>query len=421
MGTRSDVFLDEISTISNNEQSNEYFLKSLEKIESFGEEYIRIYLWSLINALDSKVGCSVYDEDKDCFKKWWGKLWRLSIENEDFLEQDSSDFSFGALNSKLGKLSHSIFRILWNKFPEEILKNEKIPEDIKKYFQVILKGGIKINPSVAFHFGYYLWTLWFLDKEWVIKNLKPLMNWNKKETICKVLWAGYLHNPRWILDFLSDFKNELFQLILNKGEFYKTEQTGIYTIGCRENIADALLITTGGREIENIFTPEENVKIVQNMDKDILEYLSRKIWILLKDSEDEFNLWSKKIEPWIKQFWPPQIELRTPEIAQNLSLAVLHCGEKLPEAFNLLEDKIKGIIQKNNNDIAHHIENNKKELKQIFNYPEQLLQILKWNFPENKILYYYDKKIKKILDELKSNFLKIEKNADYIELSEKLY
>ena len=415
------VFISELSTIKNIEKSNNYFLNSLQKIKNFESDFFKTNLWSLIYALEQK-GKFLYHNDKTTFKKWWNKLWDLNIKDTEF--QFDSDISFNALNSHLGKLTQIIFQVLWSKFSDrKIKRDEKIPEEIKTYFQIIITQGSLKEPSVLYHFGSYLWDLWFLDKEWALKNLKKLIDWNQKENLCKALWTGWLYHPKWCPDFLDDFKNEIFQLILNRKKFYKTDEENVSRQGFSENIASILFITTGGRESKNIFTNAEIRKLIQSMDTDILEPLSRQMWKDLEDSKNKSSiLWSEKIKPWIEKFWSSRLNVKRSEIAENLSFLILCCGDKLPEAFNLLKDKIKGVIQRNNEYISHYIiKKMNKELNYIFDYPTELLQILTWNFPKDKIQFYKeDEEIKQILEKLKEKDSSIEQNSKYKKLYEKL-
>ena len=415
------IFISEVSMMTDAKKSNSYFLKSFQKIENFENGFFKKYLWSLIHGFNMKGGL-IYFTDKERFKKWWNKLWSLSMKDDNY--STYSDVSGGALNSHLGKLSQSIFYILWSHFSDrKMKKNEKLPEEIKAYFKVIIKQGSLKDSSVLYHFGSYLWDLWSLDKEWVKTNLIELMDWSQKENLCKAFWTGWLYHPKWCPDFLYDFKNEIFQLILNRKKFYKTNQKNVNEQEFCENIASILFIATGGREVKNIFTDEELKKLIQSMDTNILESLSRQIWQVLEDSGDKSsNLWSEKIKPWIENFWPPQTKLQTSKIAENLSNLILCCGDKLPEAFNILKDKIGGMIQNNNDYISRYIiRKMDKELKYVFGYPEELLQILNWNFPKDQINQYMGgKEITKILEKLKQNYPEIEKNPDYKKLSEKL-
>ena len=415
------VFISEVSMITDAKKSNNYFLKSFQKIENFESGFFKGCLWSLTHGFNMKGGL-IYSKDKERFKKWWYKLWNLSIRDKKC--HNDSDISSRALNSPLGKLSQSIFYILWSHFSDrKMKKNEKLPEEIKTYFKAIIKQGSLKDSCVFYHFGSYLWNLWFLDEEWVNTNLIELMNWNEKENLCKALWTGWLYHPQWSPDFLLDFKNEIFQLILNRKKLYKTNQQNVNEQEFCENIASIILIASGGREIENIFTDEELKKLIQSLDTDILEALSREIWRFLEDSGNKSsNLWSEKIKPWIDNFWPQQTELQTSKIAENLSNLILCCGDKLPEAFNILKDKIGGMIQNNNDYISRYIiRKMDKELKYVFGYPEELLQILNWNFPKDQINQHMGgKKIKQILKKLKQKHPEIEKNPDYKKLSEKV-
>ncbi|MDE0092602.1 MAG: hypothetical protein OXN83_04895, partial [Oligoflexia bacterium] len=415
------IFISEVSSIKNKEEGNNYFLNSLQKIKKFENDFFKKNLWSLIYALEQKSRF-LYHNDKTAFKKWWNKLWDLSIKDTEF--HFDSDISLNALNSHLGKLTQSIFQVLWSKFSDKKMKrNEKITEEIKAYFEIIITKGSLKDPSVLYHFGSYLWDLWFLDKEWISKKLKKLMDWNQKENLCKALWIGWLYYPKWCPDFLDDFKSEIFQLILNRKKFYKTNQENVYKQGFSENIASILFITTGGRESKNIFTNTETRKLIQSMDTDVLEPLSRQMWKDLEDSKNKSSiLWSEKIKPWIEECWSSRLNLKNPKTAENLSFLILHCGNKLPKTFNLLKDKIEGVIQRNNEYISHYIiKKMNKELNYIFDYPTELLQILNWNFPKDRINEYMGgKEIKQILEKLKEKDSSIEQNSKYKKLSEKL-
>ena len=302
-------FISKISVITDTQKSNDYFLKSFKKIMNYSDEFFKKCLWSLIDGLNLK-GVLIYHKDKEVFKKWWNRLWNLSITEE---ESNNNDISFSALNSHLGKLSQSIFRILWSQFPNgKITKNRKIPKDIKEYFYPIIQEGKERNPSALFHFGSDLSQLWYLDREWTIKNLKPLMNWDKQKKFSyknkpirplsssaknsqfqnltktfkpsksawRALWQGYLFYNMFLgPDFLEDFKEEFFQLVLNYEQVLSNSNDSEYL----SNVARIFFVTTGGREIQNIFTKKEVSQLIQKIGIDILEPLS---WIMWRDLED---------------------------------------------------------------------------------------------------------------------------------------
>ena len=450
------IFVFEASVMTDKNKGQEWVLKVFDKIENFSDDFLKKCLWWLIRALNMKDGL-IYYENKEFFEKWWQRLWNLSIKEK---YDKTSDIPSKALNSNLGKLSESIIQILWRQFPDDKIKeNAKIPEDIKKYFEIILQSKEEKNVSALFHFGSDLSQLWYLDREWTIEKLKPLMNWEDKfktssnrnkptdplpyssvntfgvsvqdspldEDAIGALWQGYLFYNMFLgADFLEDFKEEFFWLLLN----YKKIITGIHKTNYIEHIAEILFITTGGRDIENIFSEEEFKKLAQNLDVDILEVLARYIWILLKDTESNktSNLWSEKIKPWIEKIWPDQTNKMSSKIAEFLSLIILNCGDELPEAFDVLKDKIEEVIKHNSDFIVYciietnsdleHVYNQK--LEHIYNYPKELLQILNWNFPENNIYYNYDEKMKLILNKLKEKYPDIEQDENYGHLYKKL-
>ena len=416
------AFLNGITNISDTQKSNEYLKKALKKIENKSDEFIKQCLQSLIDTWDLKNE-PVYYKDRQYFEKWWKRLWNLSIKNTKNFKLDDSNFSMSTcISTKLGKLSQFIFHSLWSGSDKTV---SKIPEEIKKYFYTIIKTGAKVNPSVMFHFGFYLCKLWCLDREWTKKNIKPLMDWEKDKNIPRALWEGYTYHIQLNHDFLSDFKTEFFHLFLNAKNLYKTSSDNQDNKNRCHAVADLFLIATGGKWHVNIFTKEETKKLKIVLDKELLKYLSKKIWDLLKDSGGKSSSLWKKIKPWIEEFWPHQNNMKTPETAENLSFVILYCGDKLPEAFKLLEYKIKGIIKKNHYPIirrlAGAVKDNKNPPDCIFNYPKELLELLYWNLPELKILYSFDgKKLKIILDKLKNKHPDIEQNENYNKLLEKI-
>ena len=406
------AFIVEASMMTDAEQSKKYFLKSFEKTEKFSDDFFKKCLEALIYGFNAKGGL-IYSQNKERFRKQWTRLWDLSV--KDSSSDSSFAPSFEALNSHLGRLSESIFHALWS---QKIPRDGNIPEDIREYFQIIIQEGTK-EPSVFYHFGSYLWNLWLLDKQWVKENIKPLMRWDSKMNICKALWTGYLPRRKLGPNFLSDFKNEFFQLVLNRDKLYRTED--IYKDKYCESVADIFFIASGGEKITNIFTKDETAKLIQSMDTSILESLAEIIKNLLRDSGDKSAaLWSEKIKPWVEKFWPPQKNLKTPRTAELLSFAILHCGDKLPEAFEFLKDKIEGVITKNYSYIGHYI--NKQAPPYVFNYPDELLQLLNWNFPGERIILPNDaEKLKEVLNKIKDKHPEAAQTADYKKLLDKLY
>ena len=116
--------------------------------------------------------------------------------------------------------------------------------------------------------------------------------------------------------------------------------------------------------------------------------------------------------------------MNTDQIAQNLSYALLYCGDKFPEAIKLLEGHIKGVITKNHYTILSlingSIDKNKNRFNSIFNYPHDLLKLLNWNLPQDDIRYHYGEKLQEILNKLKEKNPGIEKDEKYIKLKDKL-
>ena len=413
-----DAFFTGISFINNIPQRQKYLLQSFKKIENYNDKFIKQFLDALTYSLEFDAYL-LHKNDKDNFKKWWLRLWQLNIKKNE--KSRNSDVAMNALNLNSGKLSKCIFHILWTKYPDSIPKNDKIPKNIKDYFTIIIKDAKK-SPFVLYHFGIYLYILWHLDKDWILNNIQPLISWNKSMILCKSIWIGYLHNPKSNQDFLSDFKKELLELFSNRNQLHKQAPNNASN-PYSENIAGIFFLTTGGSWSKNIFTKHEitQIKREQIVDIDILESISWQIWKSLKDAKEKSDkLWSEKFQPWIIEFWPRQTNRNTSNtIAQNLSLAILYCGDELPNAFNCLKPHIQDRIQLNS-DITFHIKEYDAQLKYIYNFPKELSALLNWNFPEQPIPSFIKDELQKILDKIKSKNPEVEKDENYKQLIEKL-
>ena len=426
------AFLGQITEIGDIKKSNKYCKDSLKKVENFSDTFIKKCLTSLAKVLDKK-GVLIYKEDRGYFKKWWLRLWRLSVQEK----HNHTQFYFNDILLKPpGLLSRSIFHILWSyfdkdKFNNKIPKDGKIPKDIEWYFHTLLKKETRLISSALFYFGDYLYTLWVLDRKWILKNIRPLMNYDKNNNkeVYKAIWTGYCGRIIVYPDFLDDFKEELFQFLIKRKMLYTIELGPINDKDdLYQPIADLFFITTGGKWSKNIFTESQNQnqKLKESFDQEditFLKVLSQKIWQYLRDSEQKSaNLWRKTIHSWIKEFWSPQSAMKDPEIARYFSFALLHCREEFPNAIEILKDYIKEVIKKNNDYIIYYIvdpvESEKNGLEHVFNYPKELLQLLCWNLPEQNVA---DKNsLKKILDAVKKQHINIMNNQYYKQLENKL-
>ena len=415
-----------ISSIKDISKRKEWLFNALKKIEKYDDQFIIECLEGLTDSMNSNFDL-LYKNNMDTFKTWWKKLWGLSVANL----KDSNT----ALNSNLGKISQSVFHVLWNKYKhlDEVPKGGKIPEDIKCYFKMIIADAKK-TPFILYHFCVDLWLLWHLDREWILDNIKTLMDMKEHETLSKAIWMGYFHNPQLSPDFLSDFKQEFFELFLHRKEILSSDDNeNEYYL---ENIAGVFFVATGGSWSQNIFSDTQIKQLKKKIDVDLLNPISRQIWRLLADSKDKSDhLWSDKIKPWIETFWPPQEKMKNNDIAQNFSLAVLYAGHQLRDTLQSLRQYIEGNIQVNNDVITYHINescfdfdkdqsenriNEPHQLDSIFDYPEELLKLLHWNTPKKRAGLMIKKELKKILDEIKGKHPNVEQNEDYQTLRDKL-
>ena len=380
-----------ISAISFKNDSEEIFSKSFKKLYEFNDEFIKKCLWSLVHGFKMKGGI-LYIESKEYFNSWWQKLWNLALEDSSQKRGDPVDRS---LNSHLGKLSHLIFYILWEiLYKESFKRDEGIPKEIKDYFKIILKEGVEKDHSVLCHFGSYLYSLWFLDKEWVMKYIKSFMKTNDKNF--EALWAGYLNHAKWKIDFFYEFKDQLFDLI-NADRFHKRDG---WHNNYRSNISILFLMMSGGVAIDSIFNENESRTLIKKMDEDMLKEISRQLWTSLKDSEDKSEkLWAK-IKSWIENNWPQQNNRNSTETAIYFSYMVVCSGEgNFKYAFDLLRSRIESFINRNNDYILSLLEK-KNRLNYASDHPKDLLKLLIWSFPNQDTLWHLKDKIKTIHDKI---------------------
>ncbi len=186
------AFLNEITFGTQDKENNNYFFKTINRIENCSDEFIKKS--SFLDIFNSR-GYLIYGKDEDKFKKWWNNLRDLYI--SPLAENEKSEYqSFHEdYHSCFGKLTKAVFYVLWRHYfphtPDETSidipetmkdrlsepwgfkfeKDEKIPQPVKEYFEILLKKDIKLMKRLVTHYADRVKCVQFQDR---LENSKSL-------------------------------------------------------------------------------------------------------------------------------------------------------------------------------------------------------------------------------------------------------
>ena len=253
-----------------------------------------------------------------------------------FLLQDNEQFSLGdkppndlivpAINHPIGRATQALLD-WW--YRQELEDAEGIRDEVKPAFtRICCKTQTKKFRHGRLILAAHSLNLFKADEEWTQEHLIPLFDWQRSETEAAVVWQGFLSSSRIYFPLLSAIK----PYFLKTAEYYN--QLG----ECSDVFAEFLtFVALGSLDSGDIFTKAElrdaTGKLLPKDLQRTVQTLSR---ALGRAGEQRKEYWRNRIKPYLKQVWPQESRLQTPEISGYFARFCIEAGDLFPEVMDEL-------------------------------------------------------------------------------------
>ena len=368
-----------------------------------GKHEIIYAVTAILNSMAKSLGEDEIESNVEVFLDFWDRLFPYAIkDSRSGIDEDSLGIITYAINHPAGKITEMLFYL----FPaEDSPRGSGIHPDMKTRLEKILQsydtGAHGWRASYVIIVTGLRW-LHFLDPKWTERMVVPAFDWDNEEK-AKVSWSGYLSRP--CID--PDLWNAI------KGNFILAlERHGNLPDRAYHLFADIAIWWPG------TLSHEDARHCVKEMGRrgrrEVLNYFYLD---LSRDEAQPSVMWKEQIEPWIKEVWPRDMNLRSPEEASLFAELAISTGGSFPDAVNTLYGFLSPLEGTGACRILRQIESNADSERTALNSDsETLLKFLNKIFPET--IQYFRRDVKAFLNRMKEADPAIENNPHYRRLSE---
>ncbi|MGB0131066.1 anti-phage defense-associated sirtuin Dsr1 [Chlorobium sp.] len=227
-----------------------------------------------------------------------------------------------AINHPVGHVTQALIN-LWFKFKPN--DHELLPEPFRFIFSELCDVGVQKFRHGRVLLALNLVSLFRVDREWTMKHLLPLFEWDRDSEEACAVWRGFLYSPRVHSPLMIVFKSEF----LSTANHYK--ELGEFSSQYAAFLTYAALGSVDGYMYEDFYKaiitlPPEGLQVIAQTLKQALDGAG--------DKRETY--WRNKIRVFLQKIWPKLHELRTEKLAGLLALLCIEAGDEFPSALSEL-------------------------------------------------------------------------------------
>ena len=234
------------------------------------------------------------------------------------VDGDEEDPVGQAINHPVGKITEALLN-LWTATSLE--DGQGLASEIRPIFTELCDVRIgKFRPGRTM-LTMRVPALFRVDREWTIRHLLPLFDWQRCQTEARAAWEGFFCSPRLHPPLIAVIREYFldtachYEKLRRQGEHYPA------------------LLTFAALNLRDVFTRQQLHEAVEALPERGLVRASDALVDALKCAGGQrVEHWNNLIVPYLREIWPQSIDRKTQEISKSLGSVCIAAQESFPEA-----------------------------------------------------------------------------------------
>lgn len=243
-------------------------------------------------------------------------------------ELENGDWLIKAINHPGGKTVEFWLNALSKRNAEKRENWSGLPNVYKRYFDKVLSGKSITAQTGRIIFASQLHFLFYIDSDWTVKNILPLLDWSRDKRQAQQAWHGYLSWGRWNEALLP----ELLPLYEQTFPRLKTELSAMHDDFCKHLASIAVLSSINPMKdgwLRNFLLKADSI--------------SHRSWatlmgqhLLSLNAELIHELWNR----WVNDYWSQRIKGVPLPLSDDEKIEMLEWIIPLEPVFSEVVEKI---------------------------------------------------------------------------------
>ena len=272
------------------------------------------------------------------------------------VEEVGEDLVGHAINHPVGQVTEALLR-WW--YRGDLADDQGLAEGLRHRFSQLCDTEMAEFRDGRVLLAGHAISLFRVDRDWSIRYMLPLFEWENSEVEARAVWDGFLWSPR-IHPPLMEVLGPAF---LDTANHYA--QLGRY----REQYAS--LLTFVALDARGAFTKLELARATRALPQAALEHTANTLFGAVDSAGDQrADYWRNRVGPYLRCIWPKTPDVNSEEVAEGLARACVAAGDAFPEGFRQVRAWLRPL------QYAEHVAHALHEAQLDRRFPERALDLL---------------------------------------------
>ena len=240
------------------------------------------------------------------------------------VEEEGDDVVGRAINHPVGNVTEALLR-WW--YRNDLKDDQGLSDEPRRRFTQLCDTETLTLRYGRVVLAAHVISLFRVDREWAVRYMLPLFEWEHSEVEARSAWEGFLWSPRLYRPFLEVLKPAL----LDTANHY--DRLGQHS----EQYAS--LLTFVGLDPGNVFRNSELAQATRALPQTALEHAAETFFRAVDSSGDQrADYWRNRAAPYLKSIWPKTPDVRSKKVTENFGRACIAAGKAFPDALLQVRD-----------------------------------------------------------------------------------